>query len=186
MHILLVDNDLFFRSAIKRILQKEGFEIIEKWVEDIGPEELAVSVAACFEVIEHVFDPLAFLCGCKRLLRRDGVIILTTLTIDGFDLQVLWSESRSITPPQHLNFPSLKGISLLLAKAGLAEEEISTPGELDVDIVRNVLRQRPDAKVPRFVRRLAEADDATRAEFQQFLKKNRMSSHLRCIARRKR
>src|SRR6185436_14472578 len=29
MHILLVDDDPFFRSAIKRILQKEGFEIIE-------------------------------------------------------------------------------------------------------------------------------------------------------------
>jgi glutaredoxin 3 len=29
MYILLVDDDSFFRSAIKRMLQKEGFEIIE-------------------------------------------------------------------------------------------------------------------------------------------------------------
>ena len=29
MVILLVDDDPFFRSAIKRILQKEGFQVIE-------------------------------------------------------------------------------------------------------------------------------------------------------------
>ncbi len=168
------------------ICREEGFEIIEKRVEDIKEGDLSVSVAACFEVIEHVFDPVSFLAGCKRLLKPGGLIILTTLTIDGFDLQVLWEQSRSITPPQHLNFPSIKGMSLLLSKTGLAEEEISTPGELDLDIVRNVSRQRPDARIPRFARKLAEADDAVREDFQQFLKRNRLSSHLRCIARRKR
>lgn len=166
------------------ICRAEGFEIVEKWVEDVKDGDFSISVAACFEVIEHVFDPIAFLSGCKRLLKPGGVLVLTTLTIGGFDLQVLWDQSRSITPPQHLNFPSLKGMSLLLSKAGLVEEEISTPGELDLDIIRNVLRQNPDARVPRFARRLAESDDAVRAEFQQFLKRNRLSSHLRCVARR--
>ena len=166
------------------ICRKEGFEIAEKWVEQVQEGEFDASAAACFEVIEHVFDPMAFLAGCGRTLKPGGVIVLTTLTIDGFDLQILWEKSRSITPPQHLNFPSLKGMSLLLERAGLVEEEISTPGELDLDIVRNVLKQHPEISVSRFVRRLAEADEDVRAEFQQFLRQNRLSSHLRCIARK--
>jgi SAM-dependent methyltransferase len=166
------------------ICKEEGFEISSKWVEEVKDGEFGASVAASFEVIEHVYDPAAFLAGCRKALKPGGVIVLTTLTIDGFDLQVLWEKSRSITPPQHLNFPSLKGISLLLGKAGFQIEEISTPGELDLDIIRNVLRQHAETKVPRFVRALAEAGDSTRQAFQAFLKNNNLSSHLRCIARR--
>lgn len=166
------------------ICRSEGFEIVEKWVEDVREGELQASAAACFEVIEHVFDPLSFLAGCGRLLKTGGVLVLTTLTIDGFDLQVLWDRSRSITPPQHLNFPSLEGMSRLLVRAGLEEVDLSTPGELDLDIIRNLLRANPSMDLPRFVRRLALSEDGVRAEFQEFLRQNRLSSHLRCLARK--
>ncbi|MBV9464173.1 MAG: methyltransferase domain-containing protein [Verrucomicrobiae bacterium] len=165
------------------ICRAEGFEVIPKWAEEV-PEGEQFSVATCFEVLEHVFSPVEFLAGCARLLRPGGVLVLTTLTIDGFDLQVLWDHSRSITPPQHLNFPSLRGASALLERAGLREEEISTPGELDLDIVRNWIAQKPEITVPQFVRQLAAAGERTRAEFQEFLQRHRMSSHLRCIASR--
>jgi SAM-dependent methyltransferase len=166
------------------ICGEKGFTVMRKWVEDIEEGEVSADVATCFEVIEHAFDPLAFLRGCCRVVRPGGLLILTTLTIDGFDLQVLWDRSRSITPPQHINFPTLRGARALVTRAGLELLSMTTPGELDLDIVRNVLRAQPGLSVPRFVRALTDADDGTRADFQSFLQRHHLSSHMRLVMRR--
>jgi SAM-dependent methyltransferase len=171
-------------ARLAAICRDQGFAVVERWVEATTDGEVAADVATCFEVIEHAFDPLAFLEGCRRALRGGGLLVLTTLTIGGFDLQVLWERSRSITPPQHINFPSLDGARRLVERAGLELVELATPGELDVDIVRNVLIAQPDLELPRVARALALADDAARADLQVFLKRHHMSSHLRVLARR--
>lgn len=171
-------------ARLAPICREQGFPVVEKRMEDVVEGEIAVDFATAFEVIEHVFDPRTFLAGCARLLRPGGMLLFTTLTISGFDLQVLWEHSRSITPPQHLNFPSIRGVAKLVERAGLNVLRITTPGELDVDIVRNRLAAHPELPVPRFARSLVQADESTRAEFQSFLKAHGMSSHLHCLARK--
>jgi SAM-dependent methyltransferase len=171
---------------LAEICRGQGFETIERWVEDIQDGELALDFVSAFEVLEHVFDPATFLRGCRRLLRPGGLALVTTLTISGFDLQVLGAASRSITPPQHLNFPSVTAVEALASRVGLDVVELSTPGQLDVDIVRNVLQDRPDAVRDGFARSIASADESTRVDFQRFLQTHRLSSHLRCVLRRPR
>lgn len=171
-------------ARLAGICRELGYRVDPRWVEDIDDGELQMDVIAAFEVIEHVFDPAAFLAGCRRLLRPGGIAIVTTLTISGFDLVVLGPHSRSITPPQHLNFPSVDAVPLLAARAGLEVLDVSTPGQLDVDIVRNVIGERPEAVSDSFARQIAAADESTRQHFQQFLQQHRMSSHLRCVLRR--
>jgi SAM-dependent methyltransferase len=168
------------------VCRTAGFGTVERWVEDIGEGELAMDFVSAFEVVEHVFDPVQFLSACRRLLRPGGMALVTTLAISGFDLQVLWDQSRSITPPQHLNFPSVASVTQLAARGGFEVMDLTTPGELDVDIVRNVLREKPEAVQDRFAREIVSADEGTRHAFQQFLKANRLSSHLRCLLRRPR
>jgi hypothetical protein len=158
--------------------------VIEKGAEDIAEGELAADFATAFEVLEHVFDPHTFLLACRRILHPGGVLLLTTLSITGFDLQVLWEHSRSISPPQHLNFPSVPGMTMLIERSGLEVIEISTPGQLDVDIVRNMLTAHPELAAPRFARTIALADNETRRDFQAFLHVHQLSSHLRCTIRK--
>lgn len=93
----------------------------------------------CFEVLEHVHNPLAFLKSLIRLVRPGGLVLVTTLCISGFDLQVLWDRSHHIAPPHHINFPSITGIRNLFTRAGAKSIEIPTPCKLDVDIVPNGL-----------------------------------------------
>jgi 2-polyprenyl-3-methyl-5-hydroxy-6-metoxy-1,4-benzoquinol methylase len=171
-------------ERLASVCRSHGFDTVERWVESVADGELAMDFVSAFEVLEHVFDPLAFLTACRRLLRPGGLALVTTLAVSGFDLQVLWNESRSITPPQHLNFPTIASMNTLAARAGFEVVELTTPGELDVDIVRNVLRERPDAVPDRFAREIASAEEPVRLAFQEFLKAHRLSSHLRCLLRR--
>ena len=73
----------------------------------------------------------------------------------------------------------------LLTATGYDVVEISTPGQLDVQMIERMLEEQPDVEVPRFVRYfLAHRDRRAKRSLQQFLQENRLSSHLRLVARK--
>jgi SAM-dependent methyltransferase len=154
------------------------FEVVENIVEQIDAEyEGFADLVVCFEVLEHVYEPVAFVRSLARLVRPGGVVLITTLCIDGFDLQTLWHKSSQISPPHHINFLSVAGFQKLFMRAGLVDVEVSTPGRLDVDIVRNNFYQDPDLfSDQRFMLQLI-GDEMIAMEFQNFLVSNRLSSH---------
>jgi len=166
--------------------RKKGFKVIEKGIEEIGEKEIQVSAACSFEVLEHLFDPAKFVRGMGKILQPGGIMLFTTLTISGLDLQVLWDRSKSISPPHHINFLSTEGLRKLIARCGFEEIEISTPGKLDVDIIRNTTLEMPDIKVPRFMEYVIKHRGRKTAEaLQKYLQENQLSSHARVIARKK-
>jgi SAM-dependent methyltransferase len=165
------------------VCRSRGFRILEKSAEDVQPGEYEADFATAFEVLEHVFEPLSFLQGVRRLLKPQGKVLLTTLTATGFDIQTLWEASKSVYPPHHLNLISVKGMEILFGRAGFRVEEITTPGLLDVDIVSNAVRENPNIRPPRFVREILKPENQiARDAFQRFLSENRLSSHIRVIA----
>lgn len=164
--------------------RNRGFGIIEKNVEDLEDGEIKADFATCFEVIEHVFEPSAFLHAISEFLSPGGVFVFTTLTISGFDLAELWSNSKSVCPPNHLNLMSVSGLEILVKRCDMEILEISTPGKLDVDILRNMLLENPKIQVSHFARQISEASEFVRENFQEFLRNNQLSSHVRVIARK--
>ncbi|MFC1585465.1 methyltransferase domain-containing protein [Fibrobacterota bacterium] len=164
----------------------KGFTVIKKPAEKIDDNELQASVICSFEVLEHLFDPDRFIAGLARITQPGGLLLITTLTISGIDLQVLWNDSKSISPPHHLNFPSVEGLKAIIERCGLEEIEICTPGKLDVDIIKNTMRDNPGLQVPRFIEYLINnRDQETLAQMQQFLQANNLSSHARIVARKR-
>ncbi len=144
----------------------------------------SADVVTCFEVLEHVSDPAALFNDLAALARPGGLIIVSGLSGSGFDIATLGAKSKPVSPPHHLTFLSIAGVEKLLGRCGLDVIDISTPGELDVDIVRNVALQDPDVLVDPEVRHLIlDADDSVRREFQEDLKKTRRSSHMWIVAR---
>jgi len=172
-------------KELAKCCRNKNIPVIEKPVEEIKQSEIQASVICSFEVIEHLFNPEAFIRSMKSLLKPGGIMVFTTLTISGFDLQILWDRSKSISPPHHINFFSTEGLRELIHRCGLEEIEISTPGKLDVDIIKNTTEENPDMPIPRFLNYIFKNRDMnTQKQLQNFLISNCLSSHARVIARK--
>jgi SAM-dependent methyltransferase len=158
--------------------KENNFHVIECFAEDASEIHGCLDMVVAQEVIEHVHSPVDFCTSLWHLLRPGGRLVLTSLTVSGFDIQVLWEHCRSICPPVHLNFMSIDGFRHLLTRVGFRHIRIFTPGRLDVDIVRNVVADKPHIlRGQRFIHHLLSQDENCLAEFQNFLSENRLSSH---------
>ena len=68
-------------------------------------------------------------------MNSGDIFIFTTLSGMGIDIQLLQENSKSVSPPHHLNFLNPKSATLLLEKNGFKVLEAITPGKLDIDII---------------------------------------------------
>jgi SAM-dependent methyltransferase len=169
---------------LARTCRSKGIPAIEAIAEDMPGRAEPADLVTCFEVLEHVHSPLDFLRALTGLARIGGYVCVTTLCIDGFDLQLLWEKSTQISPPHHINFPSVSGFERMFARAGLVNIRVATPGELDVDIVRNAAERDPEILVgQRFLQALLARTDASEG-FQEFLSAHLLSSHAWIMAQR--
>lgn len=164
--------------------RSKGFDVVEDIAENVSGYNNYADMVVCFEVLEHVYDPLAFVQTLARLVKPGGYVFISTLCVDGFDIQMLWDKSNSIFPPHHINFLSVTGFERLFVRAGLIDVDVSTPGQLDVDIVRNAIKREPELmNGQRFLHRIVDDQDIA-VNFQEFLAANRLSSHAWVIGRK--
>lgn len=171
-------------ASLAEACRQKGFPVVEDIVENVAGHDNSADLIVCFEVLEHVYDPLSFVRTLMRLARPGGYVFVSTLGIDGFDMQVLWERASQISPPHHINFLSSRGFERLFMRAGLTGTTITTPGRLDVDIVRNAARRDPRLlEGHRFLRHLLENDERA-ASFQQFLSREGLSSHVWVIGQK--
>ena len=78
----------------------------------------------------------------KKLAKKDGYVLVSGLTVDGLDIQILGKSSKAIAPPFHLNFLSVEGLYKLFERADFSEIDVITPGKLDLDIVLNTFSKK--------------------------------------------
>jgi len=167
------------------ICQKKGFDVKCSCLENLESKEREFDLMTAFELCEHLFDPGLFFKKIHYLLKPGGYFLMTTLNSKGFDISVLWENSKAITPPHHINFFNPVSIRLLLEKIGFEIVEISTPGRLDWDIVENVIRDNGKS-FGRFWDLLAkEGSEDSKRELQEWISKNNMSSHMRVLVKKK-
>jgi 2-polyprenyl-3-methyl-5-hydroxy-6-metoxy-1,4-benzoquinol methylase len=165
--------------------RSKGFDVLQNTVEELTNEDLEVGFLTSFEVIEHLFSPIDFLSAANRLLAPGGYIVFTTLTASGWDIQTLWEKSKSVSPPHHINLLTTEGLGLMVQSAGFEVVEISTPGKLDVDIVKNMIDENASITDNKFANYLIKKRDLkTQEAFQKFLQEHELSSHAQVIARK--
>lgn len=158
---------------------------LPKGVSASTPAPGSVGVITAFEHFDHESDPLELLHEARDLLAPGGLLLLTARTCSGFDIQVLWDRNPYIFVPEHLNLLSIDGMARLLERAGFEVTELSTPGLLDLELVRDAIARDPSIHPPRFIQELLSRDTRAHEDFQGYLQKYRLSSHVRIAARAK-
>lgn len=175
-------------AAHASALSEKGIETFEGFADAAAQDsawKATADVVTCFEVLEHVTEPVSLLSDLSRLVRPGGLIVVSGLSGSGFDIRVLGEQSKPVSPPHHLTFLSIDGAETMVKRCGLELLSVTTPGELDVDIIRNAALENPECVDDPAIRRLVlEADDDERQAFQQSLKESRQSSHMWIVARR--
>lgn len=181
----LFTTKLLYKPLIKisdSFISDGGFQIIN---DEINQKNINANAASAFGVIDRVFSPKKFLESARSFLTKDGLFFITTSSISGFDLQVLWDKSKTIFPPDRMNLLSIEGLSILFEKNGFEIIELSTPGQLDVELVKNAIKNEKNINIPRFISYMIDnRDENSHHSFQEFLQHYKLSSHVRIAAKK--
>lgn len=105
----------------------------------------------------------------------------------GIEYTILGKEYSNVAPPAHLNYFSIRNLTILLEKTGFNVEITETPGELDVDTIRSALKDGLiESTGNDFLDHVFLCDDEggvrTRGLFQTFVRDSNNSGHLRIVA----
>jgi hypothetical protein len=165
------------------VCREKSLKVVEKFLEQVRIEELphGAKTFVSFELFEHLHDPRAFLGHMYEMMRSGDIFLFTTLSGTGFDIQLLWEHSKSVSPPHHLNFFNPHSVTELLSRVGLEVLDVSTPGKLDVDIAMNGR----DFIRDRFWRTFFKyADEQSRDAWQRTIAATGCSSHMMIVSRK--
>lgn len=165
--------------------RQKGFETYEETIEELSLPENYADVIVNFEVIEHLGNPKEFVKKCVNFLKPDGLFICTCPSINGIGTFVL-KEQAKVVDHEHLNYFTPDSLKGMVEDLGLVVLEMLTPGELDVDLLVNAYNETPELfEGNDFISHIIRSDNETKAAFQEFLKKNNLSSHLWMISKKK-
>jgi len=159
-----------------------GFETIEAPFEKTSLADQADMVVS-FEVIEHLFDPAAFLRWCRDALKPGGLLLLTCPNIAGLETMLLGRESSSVDH-EHLNLFTLDSLVQLAERCGFVAVDGETPGELDVELVRRALDAGEVAREAISPLLLQLIERGGNGALQQAVICAKLSSNMRLTARR--
>ena len=121
------------------ICRKKNIEVIENSYENISFDE-SIDFIVHFEVIEHLFSPKDFVNWCYTSLKKGGYMVATCPNVAGLETTLLGKESNAVDH-EHINLFSPDSIKILLKKCNFEIIELSTPGVLDIDLVRRAVKE---------------------------------------------
>lgn len=162
---------------LAEICRQKNLRVVPKFMEDINEGELpqGQKCFVSFELFEHLHDPSVFLQTVFDRMNSTDIFIFTTLSGMGVDIQVLGENSKSLSPPHHLNFFNPKSASALLEKIGFNVLEAITPGKLDIDIMKNNQQHIKDSFWKNFFH---YTSDAEQQSMQDYVASAGLSSHM--------
>jgi hypothetical protein len=149
-----------------------------------GPRDAPADIAFLIDVIQREKRPGDLIRKVRARLNPGGLLIASCRAGSGFDVLTLRERSTSIFPFDHLLLPSPKGVRFLLEQSGFEVLEIVTPGLMDARYIQSAAEHIPKEQYfQRYI--VGLGDEALLDRLQGFLQRNNLSSHLRCVARKK-
>jgi len=152
--------------------------------EQLEPSDRA-DVVSLFDDLDKVSDPVALLEEATQHLAPNGFLFLTTTAGSGLEYQLLGADAPNLLPLDRLTLFPVEAIRQRLERIGYTVLELSTPGRLDVETLRNHVRDNPGAQLPFWNYFFSRNDEQACTELQLFLQQHHLSSYMRIVARKK-
>jgi SAM-dependent methyltransferase len=92
-------------------------------------------VVTASEIIEHLFEPQALFMEINKILRSGGLFWATTPSAQGISCRLIGLNWSVVSPPEHVQIFSKKGISIMLKRAGFSSMKIYTEGTNPFEIL---------------------------------------------------
>lgn len=110
-----------FDSRTEEICRNKGITMLQGGIMPLldefeGQEKFDLVIFT--EVIEHINNPLDVIENISRLLRKGGLMYITTPNFASLERRVLGPQWGMIAYPEHISFYSPKTIDLILRKCG--------------------------------------------------------------------
>jgi SAM-dependent methyltransferase len=105
-----------------------GFEVHLGETGKLDLPPASFDVISLIEVLEHVPDPDWLLAAAARLMRPWGALYLTTPNGRSLTARLLGTRWTVISPPEHLQLFSVKGLHAALARSGFLVRRTWTHG----------------------------------------------------------
>lgn len=110
-------------EAARYAQERFGLEVFQGELEGARYAARSFDVVTLWNVLEHLHSPLDTLGEIRRLLKDDGVLILTVPNVESLDARLFGECWIGLDPPRHLYGFSARTLDRLLRKAGLATHE---------------------------------------------------------------
>lgn len=125
------------------IAKEKGHDIFVGSLAEFAQREVKPQFAliTCLDVIEHVESPAEFIELLSRHLSPDGVLVITTPNYSGPVSRVLGKKDVFLTPPEHLNFFTFRGLLTLTKKSDLVPVRRATFGRLTSSEMNRVVER---------------------------------------------
>jgi 2-polyprenyl-3-methyl-5-hydroxy-6-metoxy-1,4-benzoquinol methylase len=109
-------------------MDRFGLPVRNGTLKDAAFPDKGFDVVTMWDVVEHLTDPLEDLKEARRVMKDDGLLVMTTGDVESFFAKACGKHWHLYNPTQHLSFFSRKTITGLLEKAGFKVLKIEKDG----------------------------------------------------------
>jgi len=129
-----------------------GFDVVHGRLQDAQYPDASFDVVVASEIVEHIIDARPLLREIARVLRPGGLLWATTPHGRGLSSRLLGASWSVVTPPEHVQLFSIRGMTQLLRACGFAQVSISAEGINPLEIADHFRR-----RVTKVSRRISSA-----------------------------
>lgn len=113
-------------AAAEQARIQHGLQVHVGSLHDVALPDAVFDVVTMSHLIEHVYDPVALLKECHRILKPGGSVVAVTPNVKSYGHECFQSNWMPLEPPRHLHMFSPTTLVRVARLAGFAEQECWT------------------------------------------------------------
>jgi 2-polyprenyl-3-methyl-5-hydroxy-6-metoxy-1,4-benzoquinol methylase len=113
-------------KAAVEIARRRGLDVYQGTLQDAGFPEETFDTVTLYHVLEHVHDPVDLLRAARRVLRRDGELLVVVPNIGSMMFAVLKDMWTNVDVPRHIHHFTPDSLRATAGRAGLRVADLGT------------------------------------------------------------